>query len=492
MVAPAAHTIVTLCLAVLLFSTAPRPVQSQVLTPRATGNERQLPPDYFGYNGANFLGEVAWDDSALIRALVPLKPALLRYPGGTESNYWNWKVGWFVTGFPMPNYLRQLKPRSVRLENFQASIRATGAVPVYVLNLLSSDLETQLGSLREAKGLGLPVKYVELGNEFYIGSADHKSKFPTAAAYAQEANRWTAAIKKEFPEAKVASVAAPPKRVRDRRWLGWNADLLSTLQGGDALTLHHYYGTGLSDPYRRSQRSRSLRYSATEIASILGTPFVAWNELRTEGIGSLPVGREIWITEYNLFDRSQPLAGTWVHGLGVTVTTLLFIDEPRITHVLCHTLLGNALFASIFSNERGFLVPTDFTRAAAPPQSVPLALTATGSALKLVGAALAGKTLGQKLDFPGAPTIRAGRGAGYPSLLGWSFGDGRNRQAIVVNLASSTQQITTAAVIPQGSFEQVSGDPLTLVSSPASLRKTSGGIAKNLALPPYSITRFSS
>jgi hypothetical protein len=462
---------------------------------RAEGRPRALAADYFGYNGANLLYRVDWTTPQFLQTLALLRPSTLRYPAGTEANYWDWRKGWFVSGADLPPSYRGIEPKvnTNRLEDLQPALKAAGAKPLFVVNMLTSNLEEQLAMLRRAEALGMPVAYVELGNEYYIGQGDHKAAFPSARDYALEANRWSAAIRRAFPKAKIAAVGAStvPEQASDPRWTGWNRELLPRLRGADAVTIHHYYSSGIGDTqFKRSREALPVRYSPAEVAVVLGMPFSAWSRLQKNGLALVEPDREVWITEYNLFDQGQPLPGTWTHGLGLAAATLLFTDDPKITLIQCHALIGNALFASIFSSDRGFRL-TGFTSPTEAPATVPFALTASGRALQLVGDALRGMTSVQRWSAPGLPTQQGRGGFAYPSVAAWSFSDGRRREAILLNLAAGSRQLALPAALANGRFEQLLGTPLTPVSNSGSLNRNQGRFAGKLDLPPYSITRLS-
>ena len=135
-------------------------------------------------------------------------------------------------------------PRSIyRLNELQIAIRATGAIPIYVLNMLTSDLNTQLEMLSTAQSMGLPVQFVELGNEFYLRNPDdYVTKFPTGADYGKMATSWIRAIRARFPNVKITAVGGVPtdQSTTDSRKANWNQELLQNLEGADALTQHPY------------------------------------------------------------------------------------------------------------------------------------------------------------------------------------------------------------------------------------------------------------
>ena len=56
--------------------------------------------------------------------------------------------------------------------------------------------------------MGLPVQFVELGNEFYLRNPkDYVTKFPTGADYGKMATSWIRAIRDKFPNVKIENQA---------------------------------------------------------------------------------------------------------------------------------------------------------------------------------------------------------------------------------------------------------------------------------------------
>jgi len=195
---------------------------------------------------------------------------------------------------------------------------------------------------------------------------------------------------------------------------------------------------------------------------------------------------EVWITEYNLFDRTGPVRGTWAHGLFSAVLTLIFLQEPRITMATYHSLYGNAMFTAILNGEHAFANLTEDN-----PPTTPYALTASGKTLALLGEALRGAVSAQRLEFPANPDISAPHTGSYPSLVGWKFSRGAAAKYFILNLSGKPINIPFGGSLPTaGKFTQISGDPHTLVTGPKSLMETGGDLSRDgrLKLPPYSCT----
>src|SRR5262249_50734208 len=70
---------------------------TQAITPSLTGPVRTVTPTLLGLNAENTTGP-RWDNSQLDAVLKNFAPGVLRYPGGTSANYWDWRPGWFQPG----------------------------------------------------------------------------------------------------------------------------------------------------------------------------------------------------------------------------------------------------------------------------------------------------------------------------------------------------------------------------------------------------------
>ncbi|MGE0160586.1 MAG: hypothetical protein AB7T31_14345 [Gemmatimonadales bacterium] len=95
-----------------------------------------------------------------------LLPAVLRYPGGTTANHWDWQTGWFTADSTTPPMFANITPKgTIRAEEFATGADAAGARPLLVVNVQHSTLAYQLAGLAHAASVGVPVELVELGNE---------------------------------------------------------------------------------------------------------------------------------------------------------------------------------------------------------------------------------------------------------------------------------------------------------------------------------------
>lgn len=399
--------------------------------------------------------------TSVMDAVTSLSPGTIRYPGGAISNYWEWQTG--SVNQPAATQQKQsggteAVPARQRTYGFTLSTLrqltgATGAIPIFDLNVMTSTLPDQLQMLRTAAQMGIPVRYVELGNEFYLPISNYLQAFPTATSYANLVASWAPAIRAAFPKAQIAAVAsALTATARERRW---NSTVLS-IAGSDinAVTLHDY-------PVARTSAK-----TLPSPASLLAGASLEWRPVESI-INSLPSQLSVWLTEYNLSIGdcslgSPALGTTWEHALYVAELDMQELASPRVTLTDYWDLFGHARTAQ-------------FT-ATTPPVATP-----TGSASQLIDQAMKGATAITGLMIANDPVLDgSARSVTGVEVTAAPGGD----RLIFVNLGSTPATVPTGELIHAGaSVEQLSG---TL--SMQAVQRRSVRVAGDLMLPSYSVT----
>lgn len=444
-------------------SNPPQPVNSTPV-PAGTltsnpGTTRQITPYFLGYNNVPSHSP-SWTDPDVVRAARQLNPGTLRYPGGTVANYWDWRNGWFLSGAPS-GFLNA--PRTpYRLKELKIAVDATGAKPIYVLNMLTSNLNFQLEMLSTAKSMGLPVELVELGNEFYLSNPDdYVTKFPRGSDYGAMATRWINAIRAQFPNVKIAAVGGVPASsdpFSDPRKANWNQDLLSSLQGADALTMH---------PYVSVQSAAN----PADVPSLENSVSSRWQQFESE-IQALPPKMKVWITEYNFVDPKKKVFRTWADGVLAAEMSLNFLQENRIELICFYDMIGKTGNEVVFYDLAG--------QGSGNPGLDPYALTAAGWAMSLLGDAIHGMTAAQQLSF-----------GSNSALLGWIFAHGTSQKAFIINSSSYSFTWTNLSMVSGiKQVQQFTSDPSVLITGPNSLTSNKGSLGSQLVLPAYSVTQL--
>lgn len=391
----------------------------------------------------NYLTKPSWGNQSFIDSVQKLNLQLIRYPGGTESQYFDWQTGRSVPASLWTNgtlfnhsYIGTAPHISYPLSELHYFYQQTGIKPVFCLNMLTKTLSNQIQMLQTAASLGIPVHYIELGNELYFNVTDFTNKYPNPIDYLLDVkNNWIPQLSSLFPNAKIAIIGSydgltdlnnntvPP------RIYTWNDTLFAQNVGADGITFHYYIPpntTTLSNP---------------NITQALAAPFKHWQTMKINTVDKVTNGMECWITEYNLNDGNQTtysIASSWTHGLYTAALFSQMLEEPKITMLLNHQITGSPAFASLASY-------TPFG------DTLTNRLTPEGNAMRLIHQAVKGNNTATKLNFSNNPTITVNT-TNYPSLIGWVFDNGADKELYLLNLSNTNFTLDLSSAIT-GTFE---------------------------------------
>ncbi len=243
-------------------------------------------------------------DNEVLSKIALLKPEMIRYPGGTVAHSWDWQIG---QSDGQTNNIYH-PPASV-----QVLYQKTNADIVFVLDILKKSLADQINMLQTFQNLGVPIKYIELGNEMYANDTAYSNVFATGANYAARVNQWYPVLKSNFPNAKIAALLFGREvSPNNARQYNWNADVVSTSTTIDAYTYHIYIG--------ENTNFETVKANFTSVAANANTG-----------------NKELWITEYgnmhldtepDYFDELKKLKS--------------FLENfPNVSIILNHLIFGN-------------------------------------------------------------------------------------------------------------------------------------------------------
>lgn len=452
---------------------------------------------FLGYNVVNLQSGNFSADPAYAQATAALNSGTLRYPGGNLGDWWDWKKGWCVSNTSVASVPKVRNPcaggrsgskpkrrRVYLLEEFKLALDASGALPVIMLNMLTSDVAEQLAFLRHARKIGaLPAhSYVELGGEFYWGK--FAGRWARGSDYGRMAVEWSQAIKAALPDVCTLAIAChsyeyglakPTYRGR-----AWNKELYLVVGAAgssvDGVVMHPYLHLGddavgggtlqpLVPPRQKGegptgwsrngtvQRAMASLLSTNEgMEALLGVPFalatIAEGDIATEV--ALPPSLRLVITEYNVMERAGPFKLSWAHGLFIVAAALNMLSVPAVDAVLLHCLLNGygwgGLYETTADLEVGGGTPSAGSAETAQGTgqgcliagcqglvTAPYAPTAVGTALGAIAGSMASARTAVRLGedvrhFPSNPIKKGGvkpnalSGAvAYQSLLAWGF-----------------------------------------------------------------------
>lgn len=463
----------------------------------SAGNKlRDLGEFRWGFNSQMMRGP-SWQAPGFIEQVKRLNPQLIRYPGGTVASYWDWSNGWLKEDLELISAWKNIPKSPIKLEDLKWACEQTGAMPVFVLNMIHSDVHEQLEMLRHARKLGLPVKYVEFDNEVYLGRDVYAERFEDADAYVKECEEWRAVILKDFPDVRFGyaghatrgqgSAATDKYGVRSQNW---NRSLKMSGVKNTAIILHNYSGSGLK--YLSGNKGKSDLHVWQETFEdagsqevILGIPFSTWTDMTDGDLSYFGQESRIWVTEYNMFEKQGIVAGTWTHGLYALTQTILMASHPQVEILCYHNLVTSAQFGAIHYSDDAF------HKALKPIPTQLYGLSAAGEALSMFGEALRGSTSLLELRLGNNTMNKTFRGRKYPSITGVIFNKDHSTDVLLMNLSAEEKLINLEGYDTTNcSYRSIQSGPTDQVAFEKDItRRSETGMPSSL--PPYSVTLIS-
>lgn len=480
------------------------PATTEVQT-LGVGEERPLAPHFVGLNGNVMAFDRPWRDHAvLLEGFRATNAALFRYPAGTIANTWDWEEGRLDQDVPDEELIdwvvlerRRHPDKRYPLEDLALLYRETGTEVAFVLNMLTRDLDHALRGLRRARDLGLPVRYVEMGNELFFNLPLESRVHPTPEDYGRRCGEWIRAIKAEFPGVKCGIVAGGrPTNPRSARW---TERALAACPEADAIIVHTYSPSGLMGRVRRDitagtegtvegvpelpiaerQQLEMERLRAPEGPAKMFT--TAYDAARRQRDYARRPEMEIWMTEWNLRGDQDAVRGTWANALFIATFYQGFLENPAITLSHYHNVVS-PIFGAFHINDEGLSHVVGLTL-----KTEPGALTAGGLATAIVAQALNGQTVIAPLLFrePGELIAEEQR---MPARFGWRADGAQGRTLLLLNLAAEPSIVDVTAQAPAGASATVWAAALdTYVATRTSVTPHVVALTGPLTLPPHSL-----
>ena len=238
--------------------------------------------------------EPFWDnfirDPSKVAAVKSLHLAYTRFPGGSQSNYYEWRRGLFALDaggshlsyyerfVTLANFVARRFPEGISLEQYKRFSDEIGASLIMVPNLETATAADQGKWFERLTARSAVSTHFELGNEFWVALGQDPAvlrHWPDEPMAERTARRYRAAIRPHLPKgAKVAWQATAPgfrgepgrhsailERLRQ-----WNDDIRPG-PWFDAVTLHLYPPL---EPGDRPRRGRGAAHSPDRRAQPAG------------------------------------------------------------------------------------------------------------------------------------------------------------------------------------------------------------------------------
>lgn len=475
------------------------PPVAALVCPAATRDMRQVS---VGFNVNALFWEGRYGDPAMQAAVRSLGQPTLRWPGGTESDYFDWGKGrpvdvcrysacrtWDTLTLTPPGLFQRFGAFTEGTPaNWARVAQATGAKNLLVANLVTASQAEMLDWLQAAKSASGRLDLLELGNEPYFaqveGTDNSARVFPDATAHVRRAAGLASEVRRQHPGLTLAQPAFVPRidpvsgqvaAGHDTRMLGWNAGILSAgaADYADAFALHFY----------PQLPARAGQPTAEYLRRLAGYARWYWDATRaTSQWQLLPSGKRLWITEFNTsFALAPELQGSWLHGLFMAQFALLALEDPRMDHVLAHMLTGNPAWQAVVHPGRVPDVPS-------PPAGEAYAATPAGVALAAVAQVVQGMECGAAISasqFPDLGTSIA--------PVGWQSSRAAAASAVLINM----NDVAVTFDVRPGGWREASGlaqraAPLARVTSASGIvQEPLVSVQGRVQLPPHAVVVLS-
>ena len=180
-------------------------------------------------------------------------------------------------------------------------------------------------------------------------------------------------VKSSHGDIKTAVILAGPNELGQHasNWTRhWNTAILKNCTALDAVSFHWYVGpVHMPTNQTCSASSATTRASTAQVMAQLGIVSEQWRAIQAQILSQSEVAaRELWVTEYNLFDLEHNpnthvcFARSWAHTLVSLSMAMRFLHQPNLRVLIAHSLFGNHNFAAITGPPRasGPFRPTAF------------------------------------------------------------------------------------------------------------------------------------
>ncbi len=298
----------------------------------------------FGYNTANTFKYTSDQEEELFSAIEKIAPQTLRFPGGTIANFFH--PGEKNYGFKssdtlqikgnVAKHIKKLMDEDRNLESSNyldqcfALCKKTKSSVLLVANVLNgnvAELEMMINSFQKND---ITIEGIELGNELYLKA--YKDRIPTAKEYIALCKPFSEYLNTNFPEIPISvSIESNGDDVLDSSG-GWN-NLIAQEVFFDAISFHYYFRSGSCDNKNVSDASDCFSKNTVEEYANNFEPTV-------QKIHQQFPTKQIWLTEFNLFEPGKNIGGTNAHGLLIMDLSLRMQQNPYINKVILHNLAG--------------------------------------------------------------------------------------------------------------------------------------------------------
>lgn len=441
---------------------------------------RKFHPNFLGLNGRSTEGP-SWTDTGFISLIEQMNPGVVRYPAGTQANYWDWRYGTFIEGcgksspydFSIENFVNGLPSQSriIYVVNMARPTPVTGVAldasetelrSLTTLNLKISDM---LEALAEFERLGKIPMAVELGNEFYFNNEHAAIYAANPELYIEHSKIICNAIKSEYPGIKILLITTKGGTTgRDY----WNNSVINALLADNhfsnqiyALVQHHY----INDKFG----STTIIHN-NESAELAIAEGFQYTREHLADYNLTPDPFKLWLTEYGIVKENAE--NTWASGLRATAMSLGWLElGEKIEQLVFHHI----------TEDPGVLNKAE------------MKLGSVGLNIELFNEAVKGKTKVQKLNFSGNYYISSTE---VETLHGFKFISDSTESVFILNIGEeehanlNINNLFNYTGIPQIKQYWSNNPSIVPTYEGVNVLKNEYNYAGAFSIPPFSVTHI--
>jgi hypothetical protein len=449
-------------------------------------------PDFRGFNNEPERTAISMNDPDFVSSALDYgRIGFVRWPGGTPTNSFSWKLGLTDTEFTGQaqkedrRYYNQLYAKRYqiakgdeRISNYVEFLQQTGAKAVIMVNVLQYNPEQARDLAKYLYENHVPVLYFELGNEisFYVSeSGNQQAVFKTGTDYLDRVKTFNDVIKNEYPGAKTI-VSMSNKQVQN-----FDEDIYNyPNKYWDAITTHRFVGNGAN-----------AAAAMTDANGYLDN----WDSLIANNYAANLTNPEIFIGEHGV-TLGGLLDNTQYGGIYVSESVLRLVTNPNISYLAGYRLT-NGVFTP--SNDYGAVLEDAFQDGTEvntasldfnPYYSTPAA------SLRVVDGAVNQGTVAWGTTITGGDSVNK-TGGTMPALFAQAFkGDNGKNYVVITNKSANVHDVdieldgsnVTAAMTK--TWTTGTGPLITNSStSPNSVTVQTASTGNPVLVPPYSVVR---
>ncbi|MCF6175308.1 MAG: hypothetical protein L3J71_06045 [Victivallaceae bacterium] len=224
--------------------------------------------------GANFMGvrpnKYQWNSPEIIKLVKKIKVPLLRFPGGTVANYYDFQSDMFA----IPSDIKQRKSyvkawrkmqksgRKFEFDAYAKLVKALSIKSILVFNVRDDSIKRHLARLNNRLASGIDIALIELGNEMYL-KQNLGGFTKNVTEYINRCNLIYKALKKQAPH-----ISYAPNMVKVTNDKAWNKPVLEKTQR-DAMVMHPYVSISYKNEPMDWVLMRSLLFSYSRLGKML-------------------------------------------------------------------------------------------------------------------------------------------------------------------------------------------------------------------------------